>query len=55
MTVEFFSIPQAAVMLGVHRSTVYRMINDDEITPSTIGRRKKVHISQIEKHIPKEN
>lgn len=42
------SIKDACALLGVARTTIYRMINDGEFVPRHIGRRTLIPMSQIQ-------
>lgn len=45
------TIPQAAKLLAVGRSTVYQLIWDDELTPIRIGRSVRLTIDDLQDYV----
>ncbi len=45
------TIPQAAELLAVSRSTVYQLIWDDELAPIRIGRSVRLTIDDLEDYV----
>lgn len=47
MSIEYFTVPQIAEMSQTHRSTIYRMIERDEIKVTKFGGATRIHYSEI--------
>lgn len=51
MTHLAVSIPQAATMIGISRSSLYLLFQNGSITPRKSGRRTLVLVSEIERYV----
>lgn len=46
-----YPIPEAAELLGVQRSTIYRLVGEGEIERTKIGRRSLITATSIERYV----
>jgi predicted DNA-binding transcriptional regulator AlpA len=51
MTPIAVNIPQAAAMIGIARSSLYRLFQDGQLTPRKSGKRTLVLVSDIERYV----
>jgi len=48
---SFFTVKEVSQKTGLHRNTISNMIKDERLTPTLIGKRNMIHISEINRII----
>ncbi|WP_082549602.1 helix-turn-helix domain-containing protein [Mesorhizobium sp. Root552] len=51
MTQLAVSIPQAATMIGISRSSLYLLFQDGSLTPRKSGKRTLILVSDLERYV----